>query len=95
MWKVLIMGNTQQPATDQREDALKRLNMWLERLEEQASRLLEAVEPEEVGPVHAANIAAKYIALLARLLLMRQQFAPETSSLEEQLLTFLLDGESG
>ena len=75
-------------------DAFRRINEWLDRLEEQARRLLDTFQPEELEPVQAANMAGKYITLIARLLELRQQFATETSSDEDRLLR-LLFGEPG
>lgn len=76
-----------QATTD--EDALRRLNTWLDRLEKQARHLLEAFQPEELEPVQAANMAGKYITLIARLLELRQQFSTETSGEEERLLRII------
>lgn len=73
--------------TDQ--DALRRIDTWLDRLEDQARRLLEAFQPEELEPAQAANMAGKYITLIARLLELRQQFTTESSSEEERLLRII------
>lgn len=75
--------------TPAQEDAFRRINTWLDHLEEQARRLLETFQPEELEPVQAANVAGKYITLIARLLELRQQFATETSSAEERLLRII------
>lgn len=74
-------------ATD--EDALQRINIWLDRLEDQAQRLLEAFTPDELEPAQAAAMAGKYITLIARLLELRQQFTTESSSMEERLLSLI------
>ena len=76
--------------TDQ--DALMRINLWLDRLEDQAKRLLETFQPEDLEPAQAANVASKYITLIARLLELRQQFTTETSGEEERLLRIIFGG---
>jgi hypothetical protein len=76
---------------DLQQDALNRINAWLARLESQAERLLAAYDPEELEPVQAANLASKYITLIARLLELRQQFTNEVSSDEERLLRIIFD----
>src|SRR5215469_195980 len=80
-------GQSQIQHTDQ--DALIRINTWLDRLEDQARKLLEAFQPEDLEPMQAANVAGKYITLIARLLELRQQFTTETSSDEERLLSII------
>lgn len=74
-------------STDQ--DALRRINEWLDRLEDQARRLLETFQPEELEPAQAAAVAGKYITLIARLLELRQQFSTEASGEEERLLRII------
>jgi len=76
------------------QDALRRINTWLDRLEDQAKRLLESFLPEELEPMQAANMAGKYITLIARLLELRQQFTTETSSAEERLLQIIFGDSS-
>jgi len=91
----LQQSQTQPPAlvsTD--EDALRRINIWLDRLEEQARRLLETFQPEELEPAQAANVASKYITLIARLLELRQQFTTESSGEEERLLRIIFGDRS-
>jgi hypothetical protein len=56
--------------------------------------LLEAFQPEELEPVQAANLAGKYITLIARLLELRQQFTTETSGEEERLLRIIFGERS-
>lgn len=73
--------------TDQ--NALQRINLWLDRLEDQARRLLEAFQPDELGPAQAATMAGRYITIIARLLELRQQFTTEVSSDEERLLSII------
>lgn len=73
------------------QDAQRRINFWLGKLEEQAKNLLESFQPEELEPVQAAMVAGKFITLIARLLELRQQFTTETSSEEERLLKIIFD----
>lgn len=85
----------QQPAlahTD--EDALRRINLWLDRLEDQAKRLLDAFQPEELEPAQAASVASKFVTLIARLLELRQQFTNETTGEEERLLRVIFGERS-
>jgi hypothetical protein len=74
---------------DTDQDALTRINTWLDKLEEQAKKLIEAFSPEDLEPVQMANVAGKYITLIARLLELRQQFTTEKSSDEERLLRII------
>lgn len=76
------------------EDALRRINLWLDRLEEQAKRLLEVFKPEELEPAQAANVASKYITLIARLLELRQQFTNEATGEEERLIHLMFSERS-
>ncbi len=74
---------------DQQQDALKRINLWLDRLERQALELLDTCEPEQLNPAQAATAANRYITLIARLLELRRQFSSETSNDEERLLKII------
>ena len=76
------------------QDATRRINLWLDRLEDQARKLLESYQVEDLEPAQAANMAGKYITLIARLLELRQQFSIENSSMEERLLS-LIFGRAG
>lgn len=71
------------------QDTLKRLNTWLERLEDQARKLLDVCVPEELDSAQAAHLASKYIMLIARLLTLRQQFLTEATGEEERLLRII------
>ena len=76
-----------QQAGDQ--DALRRINDMLDRVEEKAKLLLEAFQPEELEPAQAANMAGKYITIIARLLELRQQFTTASTGEEERLLRII------
>ncbi|HVU70229.1 MAG TPA: hypothetical protein VHD63_24075 [Ktedonobacteraceae bacterium] len=89
-----VRASTTSHDTSADADAFRRINEWLDRLEEQARRLLDTFQPEDLEPAQAASVASKYITLIARLLELRQQFATETSSDEDRLLR-LLFGEPG
>lgn len=84
-----IQLSQQQTSESHDQDALRRMNEWLDRLEDQARRLLEAFQPEELEPAQAAAVAGKYITLIARLLELRQQFSTETTGEEERLLRII------
>jgi hypothetical protein len=74
---------------DLQQDALNRLNAWLEQLEDQARQLLAAYMPGELEPAQTANLAGKYVTLIVRLLELRQQFTNEGGSEEERLLRII------
>lgn len=76
------------------QDALQRFNTWLEKLEDQARRLIDTCQPEELEPAQAANLAGKYITLIARLLELRQHFTQESSNDEQRLLKIIFDEQS-
>jgi hypothetical protein len=74
---------------DLQQDTLRRINAWVERLEEQITRLLDAFQPEELQPAQAASVAGKYLTLLARLLELRQQYNSAPPSQEELLFRII------
>jgi hypothetical protein len=74
---------------DLQQDALKRLNTWIARLDEQITRLLDAYQPEELEPAQAANLAGRYLTLLTRLLELRQQLNSAPPSQEELLFRII------
>ncbi|MEO9028314.1 MAG: hypothetical protein ABI413_05820 [Ktedonobacteraceae bacterium] len=77
------------------QDALRRLNLWLDALEEKAKLLLDAFNADELEPAQAAAMAGKYITLIARLLELRQQFTTESTSVEDRLLSLIFGKQTG
>lgn len=75
------------------QDTLHRLNIWLEKLEDQARKLLEACQPEELEPVQAANFTIKFITLIVRLLEVRQHFMTDHHDDSERLLKIIFGDE--
>ncbi len=88
-----VRGTTYMPEDYQR-DALQRINAWLERLEDRTRLLLDTFLPEELEPVQAANVAVKYVTLIARLLDLRQHFLNQADSEEEKLLRIIFGEQS-
>jgi len=78
---------------DFQQDALDRINDWLKRLEDEAKKLIEKYNIEDLDSAQQASLAGKYIMLIARLLELRQQFTNEASSDEERLLKIILARE--
>ena len=73
-----------------REDTARRLNAWLTVLEERIVALLQGNDPETMKPGEREQAASRHLALLLRLLQLRQKFAqPEPSPGEQALLDAL------
>jgi hypothetical protein len=77
---------------DEQKDALKRINLWLDRLEENAREILDSFQPDDLSPAQAVSIASKFITIMARLLEIRQQFTTEAHGDLDSLLTFITKG---
>jgi len=71
------------------QDALKRINGWLELLEQRAQQILATFSTDNLEPAKAAAIAERFITIMARLLELRQQFMKEGSGDEERLLEII------
>jgi len=83
---------SQSPLDEQecREDTTRRLNAWLTVLEERIVALLQDNDPETMKPGEREQAASRHLAMLLRLLQLRQKFAqPETSPGEQALLDAL------
>ena len=73
-----------------REDTTRRLNAWLTVLEERIVALLQGNDPETMKPAEREQAASRHLAMLLRLLQLRQKFArPDTSPAEQALLDAL------
>ena len=73
-----------------REDTTRRLNAWLTVLEERIVALLQGNDPETMKPGEREQAASRHLAMLLRLLQLRQKFAqPESSPGEQALLDAL------
>ena len=73
-----------------REDTARRLNAWLTVLEERIVALLQGNDPETMKPGEREQAASRHLAMLLRLLQLRQKFAqPEPSPGEQALLDAL------
>lgn len=72
------------------QDAAQRLNSWITVLEERIVALLQGTAPETLKPVEREQAASRHLAMLVRLLQLRQKFAqPEPSPGEQALLDAL------
>ena len=90
--KQLTRQQASAPRVDATEDALRRINAWLELLEEQALCLLANCQPEELTPAQMANLTGKYLTFIIRFLELRQELTPTPTEAEDagdRLLRFL------
>ncbi len=71
---------------DCREDTARRLNTWLTVLEERIVALLQGNDPETLKPAEREQAASRHLAMLLRLLQLRQKFAQSEPSPGEQAL---------
>lgn len=82
--------------TDEQEcqqDALRRVNSWLNVLEERVAALLRENDPQEMKPGEREQAASRHLLMILRLLQLRQKFAQAAPSPGEQaLLDVLLRG---
>ena len=79
-----------------REDTTRRLNAWLTVLEERIVALLQGNDPETMKPGEREQAASRHLAMLLRLLQLRQKFAqPEASAGEQALLDALFGNSEG
>ena len=77
-----------------REDTTRRLNAWLTVLEEHIIALLQGNDLEAMKPGEREQAASRHLAMLLRLLHLRQKFAqPEPSAGEQALLDALFRSE--
>lgn len=73
-----------------REDTTRRLNAWLTVLEERIIALLQGNDLEKMKPGEREQAASRHLAMLLRLLQLRQKFAqPEPSPGEQAFLDAL------
>ena len=72
------------------QDVAQRLNTWITVLEERIVALLHGNDPETLKPAEREQAASRHLAMLLRLLQVRQKFAqPEPSPGEQALLDAL------
>jgi len=72
------------------QDVAQRLNTWITVLEERIVALLHGNDPETLKPAEREQAASRHLAMLLRLLQLRQKFAqPEPSPGEQALLDAL------
>ena len=76
------------------QDTVQRLNTWLTVLEERIVALLQGNDPETMKTSEREQAASRHLAMLLRLLQLRQKFAqPEPLPGEQALLDALLRGD--
>ena len=68
------------------QDAAQRLNTWITVLEERIVALLQGNDPETLKPSEREQAASRHLAMLLRLLQLRQKFAQHEASAGEQAL---------
>ena len=69
-----------------REDTARRLNTWLTVLEERIVALLHDNDPATLKPAEREQAVSRHLAMLLRLLQLRQKFARPAPSPGEQAL---------
>lgn len=75
------------------QDTVRRLNMWLNALEERVIQLLQSCDPQEMKPAEREMAVSRHLALMLRFLQLRQKCAMTTASPGEQaLLDAILKG---
>ena len=75
--------------TDEQEcqqDAVRRLNSWLNALEGRITALLGTVDFESMKPIEREQAASHYLMLTLRILQLRQRYADASPSPGEQAL---------
>ncbi len=77
------------------QDILQRVHTWLSVLEERVMLLLQTHEPEAMKPGECEQAISRHLALMLRLLQLRQQYVQVRTSSSEQgaLDAFLRDLE--
>ena len=79
--------------TECQQDALQRLNRWINALEERICVLLGTNDVDTMKPGEREQAATRHLMLMLRLLQLRQQYAePKPSPGEQALLDALLRG---
>jgi hypothetical protein len=68
------------------QDTVQRLNTWITVLEERIVALLHNNDPETLKPAEREQAASRHLAMLLRLLQLRQKFAQPEPSPGEQAL---------
>jgi hypothetical protein len=83
------MQSVSQSSIDE-QDVAQRLNTWITVLEERIVALLQGNDPETLKPAEREQAASRHLAMLLRLLQLRQKFTqPEASAGEQALLDAL------
>lgn len=80
------MSNIHTNEQDCQQDALRRLNGWLNVLEERISELLGTNDFESMKLAEREQAASRHLMLTLRLLQLRQQYAQASPSAGEQAL---------
>ena len=80
------MFNTPTDEQDCQQDALRRLNGWLNALEGRITVLLGTNNFESMKPIEREQAASRHLMLTLRILQLRQQYAQASPSAGEQAL---------
>ncbi|MDQ6661728.1 MAG: hypothetical protein M3Z24_12280 [Chloroflexota bacterium] len=74
------------------QDALQRMHMWLDVLEERIKTLLQANKPESMKPGEREQAISRHLTLLIRLLQLRQQYVGKAAPDEQAVIDAILQG---
>jgi hypothetical protein len=74
------------PLTEQQcqQDAMRRVQRWIDVLEERISDLLQTSDPHTLKPGEREQAVNRHLVLVLRLLQLRQQYAGEDQSDDKQ-----------
>ena len=90
-----LPAKPEMPANEQdcRQDTIRRINYWLDILEERIQTLLQQNDPETMKPGEREQAVSRHLMLTMRLLSLRQQYTKANASADEQaLLDALMHG---
>jgi len=83
------------PANEQdcQQDTMRRINHWLNILEQRIATLLQHNDPETMKPGEREQAISRHLMLSMRLLSLRQQYTrANTSATEQALMDALMQG---
>ncbi len=78
------MSNSSTNEQEYQQDALKRLNNWLNVLEGRVCTLLSGNDPESMKPGEREQAVSRHLMLMLRLLQLRQKYAQANASASDQ-----------
>jgi hypothetical protein len=87
------LTNTSQSKEEYQEDALRRINQWLNVLEERITELLSDNDPKSMKPGEREQAADRHFTLILQLLKLRQEYAESDDSELRILRRLVIFGE--